>query len=94
MTEHGLEVTLWKGQKRYHCPKKWESGAACEYDTHDLTLMAEHMRGPHTRDGKPPQATPKFVSPILDASGKQIIREVPSQDETVSPEFEQYRFKR
>ncbi len=95
MIENGLEVIFWKGQKRYRCPRKWESGAECEYDTHDLTMMAEHMRGPHTRDGKPAQSLPKFISPILDASGNQIIREVKSvePDTPVSPEFEHHRFK-
>lgn len=84
--ESGLEYFFWKGQKRYRCPIVWEGGNRCEWDHPNLTDVWEHMRAPHTFDGKP--ASPQVVerSPIVDPAGQPIYRESESPGT--------YRFKK
>lgn len=71
-----LEVFYWRGQKRYRCPRAWESGARCEYDTYDLTEMRQHLRSPHTRSGAFPKETKvQRTSPIVDEHGENFVVE-------------------
>ena len=51
MPEHTdqTETFIWKGQTRYKCGGRWESGAPCEFDTHDMDLLAKHRAEPHMR---------------------------------------------
>jgi len=78
VTENGFVITFWKGQKRYHCPLFWESGAPCMFDHYSLDELFEHMKEPHNRLGKEPRKAPQRVSPIVDADGKPIFKEVPA----------------
>jgi hypothetical protein len=86
-----IETFEWKGQTRYKCPRKWESGAQCEYNHYDLSALRAHAAEPHTRTGKGVQRE-VIVSPLLDAQGKQIIRERAPEPE-VPAEFEGLTFK-
>jgi len=88
VTEDGYEIFYWKGQKRYRCPLRWESGARCEYDTYNLEYMREHVAGPHTYSGKAP-AVRRSVSPVLDSEGRQIVKET-----AVPSEFERLHFRK
>jgi hypothetical protein len=53
MSDTPVEIKsfYWKGQLRYECPMKWESGAQCEFNTHDLDNMKAHIRAGHSRIG-------------------------------------------
>jgi hypothetical protein len=84
----GFEVFHWKGQKRYKCPREWEDGSRCSYDTYDLQQMAQHLRDPHNREGKIPKRPQKVIheSPILNSSGKPFLAEV-------SPDLRSVKFK-
>ncbi len=42
-----IETFLWKGQTRYKCPRIWEGGIKCDYDTYDLDLLRKHMMTGH-----------------------------------------------
>lgn len=86
----GLEFFLWKGQKRWKCPLKWEGGAACSFDSYDLGAMRDHMTIPHTQDGKPSERTE--VSPLFDHEGKQIVKTV-FKDRPVPPDERKVKFK-
>ena len=86
MSEQFTEST-WKGQKRFHCNQTWESGGPCEFDTHDMRLMLEHIRAPHTLTGKAPKVARHQPSIIVDSEGKPIVREEPA------PEFQEFRFR-
>lgn len=48
----GIATFHWRGQLRYRCPLKWESGAECEYDSHSMQDLHSHMRTPHNYSGK------------------------------------------
>ena len=74
--EDGFEIFFWKGQQRYRCNQKWESGTKCEFNTHELEDLLRHVRQPHTRSGKAPERK-GYVSPVLGPEGEQIIREMP-----------------
>jgi hypothetical protein len=82
-----FEQRLWKNQTRYSCNQFWESGTKCEFDTHSMELMEDHIRTPHTYSGKPLKTSRQRVSPILDSDGNQIVHTEPS------PEFQDYQFK-
>ena len=49
MPENLYETFVWKGQTRYRCGGRWESGAKCEYDTADREAIIRHATSPHTR---------------------------------------------
>lgn len=58
-----IETFYWKGQARYKCPLHWESGAKCEYDSHDLAELRAHMSCGHTRTaGLKVESQPKSES--------------------------------
>jgi hypothetical protein len=87
--ESGLPCFRWKNQLRYRCPRTWESGAACEYDTYDLAEMRKHIAAPHTQSGKAPKRNDPQPAPVLyDGEGKPLR---PST--AVPPEFRGLRFK-
>lgn len=92
MSQPEIEVTYWKGQARYHCPLKWESGAACTWDTYDPQLLSAHMAQPHTRDGKAKGGQAQVVSPLLDHNGKAIVHERVQASE-VTADFKGFKFK-
>jgi hypothetical protein len=50
MTQEPFETFKWKGQTRYKCGGMWESGAPCQFDTHDKNAIIAHMSAPHIRD--------------------------------------------
>ena len=86
-----IETFLWKGQLRYRCPLKWESGDPCAYDTYDQQLLREHMRNPHSRTGKTSRESPQELivdSPILDPKGEPFKKTVPLPEE-----FRNLKFK-
>lgn len=85
-----FESFVWKGQTRYRCTQMWEGGSKCEYDTYDLAMLKEHIRGPHTLTGKPHEGKRRVVSPLVDSAGKPIIHEVKPDPPS---EFDGYRFK-
>lgn len=68
-THPEFETFDWKGQTRYRCNLKWESGSDCLYDTYDLGAMREHLRGPHNRTGKRPRPAVR-QSPIVSPTGE------------------------
>jgi hypothetical protein len=70
-----IQTVVWKGQKRYLCPLLWESGAACEYDSYELSQLRDHMKAPHTASGKAPEVQQARVSMLFDHEGKQIIHQ-------------------
>lgn len=75
-----IETFYWKGQLRYRCPLNWESGARCEFDTHDLVEMKKHIGTGHTRSaGLKTEIYPK------DSSEKDFTT-------THDPEFENVKF--
>lgn len=82
-----FETFTWKGQKRYRCARKWESGAQCEYDTYDLNELRNHLMEPHNRAGKIPVAPAPRLSPIVDEKGGPIF------SEEVPEEFQDVRFR-
>lgn len=90
---HSFEMFLWKGQKRYRCSLKWESGAPCLFDTHDLEIMRTHVTKPHTADGKPKgkiQPRRSIVSEhLLDSTGSPYVYETGSDEE-----FQDLTFKK
>jgi len=80
------ETFLWSGQLRYRCNRQWpNSNTRCEYDTHDLHQMNDHVRSIHTTK----KAT--FITPpmptLFDADGKQVERRYESPAEPGEPEF-------
>jgi len=87
----GIETYFWKGQKRWCCPKKWESGDKCGYSTHDQEQLVAHMSGPHTRSGKPALPTTPRVSAVLDSEGNPFV--YPTEPE-LPEEYKDYGFKR
>jgi hypothetical protein len=48
----GIETFHWRDQLRYRCPRMWEGGVRCAYDTHDLDALHAHIRTPHNYAGK------------------------------------------
>lgn len=75
MSQKDIETFYWKGQLRYKCNRVWESGAPCEYDTHDLETLQIHVSKPHNRSGERESKVNTRVSPVLDDKGKQIVIE-------------------
>jgi hypothetical protein len=73
----GLRVFHFRGQLRYRCPLKWESGDDCVYDTHDLEALKEHMSAPHNRTGKVERQTRQYQSALVTSEGKPIVYSVP-----------------
>ena len=81
---------FWKNQRRFRCPRTWESGTACEYDTYDLEAMRRHIREPHSRTGKvAKRADDSQPAPMLYDGGGKPLR----PGDTVSAEFRGLRFK-
>lgn len=79
-TPVNIETFYWKGQLRYKCPLKWESGAQCEYDTYDQNVLRAHMASPHTRT-----VGLKIETQTDIQAGKTFTKES-------DPEFESVRF--
>ena len=71
------DTFIWKGQTRYRCNRRWDSGTPCEYDTHDLNDMAKHAAQPHLR--------------LATAGAPEAAAFSPS-DEKPAPEFRDARF--
>ncbi len=62
-----FETFEWKGQTRYRCGGRWESGAPCQYDTADKEAIVKHMAMPHLREA--PKAGPAVLpEPAVPAS--------------------------
>lgn len=87
-----IEQFYWKGQLRFRCPKQWESGAQCEYNTYDLEALHAHIASPHSRSGKPAKQREQVVSPLVDHEGKPIVHERRAEPE-VPEEFRGFKFK-
>lgn len=69
-----VETFVWKGQTRYRCPGRWESGAKCEYDCSSIEQLAAHMKTPHMRELK--QEAPKpFTVPASAADTEKAAPE-------------------
>ena len=49
MPQDQFETFVWKGQTRYRCGGRWESGAPCEFDCADREQIIRHMASPHLR---------------------------------------------
>ena len=67
MPQEPFETFIWKGQMRYRCGAKWESGAACQYDTQDKAALIKHMASPHLR-AAPVGGSPSIAAPLVPMS--------------------------
>jgi len=77
--EQQFDTFIWKGQTRYRCMGKWESGSPCAFDTADKDALIRHMASPHLRSVKPPEA-PMPALPVI------------TVDEEVAAEFKDVHF--
>ena len=83
-----FESFTWKGQKRYRCNRKWESGTACTYDSYDLETLRAHVMEPHNYTGKDQGPRVERRSRFAqEEDGK------PVEQETVPAELQDYKFK-
>lgn len=74
LSDSQFDTFVWKGQTRYRCTGKWESGVPCSFDTHDKELLIKHMATPHLRTLPDARIAPPIPTPApLAASGTEQL---------------------
>ena len=92
-TKAKLLFDFWKGAKIYRCGQEWEGGGICKWGHDDPRQVRKHIaQFNHTYNGEPPKRPKKYVSPILDSGGNQMIREEPPERE-IDEEFRDLKFR-
>lgn len=81
--ETKIETFIWKGQTRYSCPGRWESGAKCGYNCASMEQLTAHMKSPHLRAAPTGPGTPAAPVPVPAAV---------ADTEVAAPEFKGARF--
>ena len=88
-----IQTYIGLGQRRFKCDQKWESGAPCEFDYYSIKDLLNHIDECPTREGKKKQKQLRVVqTPLLDASGNSLVREV--NDDNLPAEYRAVHFKK